>query len=67
MCMIFDYAGKWKYLTEFERSTFLKAASSFEQKIETFCGFLVFTGARISEALTTTPDRIDLGIGATIV
>lgn len=59
MSFLYDQTGKRKYLTIDERQAFLKVAASFSPEIHTFCAMLAYTGARISEVLALTPDRID--------
>lgn len=59
MSFLYDHHGKRKYLTVEERRAFLRAANRSLPQIETFCLTLAFTGARISEVLALTPDRID--------
>ena len=55
-----DRDGHRKYLTPGEREAFLKAAESMDREVQTFCGTLVHTGCRISEALALTADRVDM-------
>jgi site-specific recombinase XerD len=55
---LFDAEGCRLYLTEDERSAFVAAKASRE--VRTFCGVLHATGCRISEALTLTPQQINL-------
>jgi integrase/recombinase XerD len=57
---IFDAAGRRLYFTDEERKSFLKAAAKAERPVRAFCGVLLYTGCRISEALALTPRRIDL-------
>lgn len=59
MSFLYDQAGKRKYLTIDERRAFLDAASALNPEVYTFCLTLAYTGARISEVLALTPDRID--------
>lgn len=59
MSFLYDTSGKRKYLTVEERKAFLRAASRSSRDVETFCLTLAYTGARISEVLALTPDRID--------
>lgn len=56
---LFDQHGNRKYLVARERLAFVCAASNEPQAISTFCLTLAFTGARISEALSLTENRID--------
>jgi integrase len=65
--MLFDQAGTRKYLTADERRAFIRAAKRFVPLVETFCLTLVHTGARISEVLALTPDRIDRASHAIII
>src|SRR6476469_1912229 len=52
--------GHRKYLTAGERDAFLKATEDAPREVRTFCGTLLYTGCRISEALALTADRVDL-------
>lgn len=56
---LFDYSGSRKYLVSKERRAFVQAALDEEMSLSTLCLTLAFTGARISEALALTGDRID--------
>jgi integrase len=58
---LYDARGRRKYLVPKERWAFLKAALEVGGEIGTFCAVLAFCGARISEVLALTPDRIDNG------
>ncbi|HEY4942372.1 MAG TPA: site-specific integrase [Rhizomicrobium sp.] len=58
---LFDARGRRKYLVPVERKRFLKAALECRGRVATFCAVLTLTGARISEVLALTPERIDLG------
>jgi len=57
---LFDGKGARKYLTARERSAFIRAACRAEGEIATFCLTLALTGARISEVLAITRERIDI-------
>lgn len=57
--MLFDRNGNRKYLTSDERRAFIRAAKRALPPMETFCLTLAYTGARISEVLALTPERID--------
>ena len=57
--MLFDQAGTRKYLTADARRAFIRAAKRFVPPVETFGLTLAYTGARISEVLALTPERID--------
>ena len=56
---LFDQRGNRKYLIARERLAFVYAASKEPEAIATFCLTLAFTGARISEVLALTANRID--------
>jgi len=56
---LFDKRGRRKYLVPTERSRFLQSAVRVGGTAATFCAVLTLTGARISEALALTPERID--------
>jgi integrase len=63
---IFDSLGQRKYLTRTERAAFLRAASRAPSKVRTLCTVLAYTGCRLSEALATTPERIDTDAGVIV-
>jgi integrase/recombinase XerD len=65
--MIYDKTGRMKYLTIKERQAFIEAARKLPADERTFCLMLAFTGARISEVLALTPERIDLEAGIVII
>lgn len=65
--MLFDPAGNRKYLTTAERRAFIAAAQGLEPKAMTFCLTLAYTGARISEVLALTPERIDKASGVIVI
>jgi integrase/recombinase XerD len=56
---MYDARGRRKYLAPLESKAFLEAALFARGKTATFCAVLVLTGARISEVLALTPERID--------
>jgi integrase len=56
-----DPRGRRKYLVAVERRAFLQAALEIGGKTGSFCAVLVLCGARISEVLALTPERIDDG------
>jgi integrase len=56
---LFDNRGNRKYLIARERLAFVYAASKERKAVSTFCLTLAFTGARISEVLALTANRID--------
>lgn len=63
---LFDRGGNRKYLVARERLAFVRAACAEEREVSTFCLVLAFTGARISEVLALTTDRIDAANGAIV-
>lgn len=56
---LFDTLGNRKYLVARERLAFVYATSKEPAAVSTFCLTLAFTGARISEVLALTANRID--------
>ncbi|MCW5726243.1 tyrosine-type recombinase/integrase [Parvibaculum sp.] len=65
--MLYDKAGRRKYLTVKERSAFIDASRRAPPEVATFCLTLAYTGARISEVLALTPERIDMEAGVVII
>lgn len=65
--MIYDKTGRRKYLTTTEREAFIGAVRQLPPQAETFCLTLAYTGARISEILALTPERIDIEAGVVII
>lgn len=63
---LFDRSGHRKYLTASERRAFAVRASRFPIPIKLFCLTLLYTGARLSELLALTSDRIDVANNAII-
>ncbi|MGA7673685.1 MAG: tyrosine-type recombinase/integrase [Rhizomicrobium sp.] len=63
---LYDTHGQRKYLTTKERGAFLRTAIRIGGPTGTFCAVLALTGARISEALSLTPERIDRANGAIV-
>ena len=57
---LFDAGGRRLYLSAEERERFLAASRQARPELRSLCDTLVFTGARISEALELTPARIDM-------
>ena len=57
---LYNNQGLRLYLTPEERQAFYDAAKNQNRETRTFCHTLHMTGCRISEALETTVDRIDL-------
>jgi integrase/recombinase XerD len=64
---LFDGRGNRKYLIARERRAFVCKALEKGGKIATFCLTLAFTGARISEVLALTPERLDGGDHAIVL
>jgi integrase len=60
---LFDGRGNRKYLTRSERRAVAVAALRMAPPITTFCLTRLNTGARISELLAVTPERIDRANG----
>jgi integrase/recombinase XerD len=56
---LYDSRGSRKYLTSQERKAFATVALRTALPIQTFCLTLLYTGARVSELLALTPERID--------
>jgi integrase/recombinase XerD len=63
---LFDKRGNRKYLTASERRAVAIAALSMAPSIATFLLTLLHTGARISELLAVTPERIDRANGVIV-
>jgi integrase len=63
---IFDDLGRRKYLTRTERAAFLRAAQKAPAKVRSLCTILAYTGCRLSEALATTPERVDADAGVIV-
>jgi integrase/recombinase XerD len=64
---LYDPNGRRKYLTPAERQDFIRASEEALKQIRTFCGTLVHTGCRISEALALTADRVDINDGVLVI
>jgi integrase len=64
---LYDAAGQRKYLTPSERADFLRAAEDAPPDVRLFCQVLAQTGCRVSEALSLTGLRIDIGAGAIVI
>jgi integrase/recombinase XerD len=62
-----DRTGHRKYLTSSECQQFLRAAEKAPPDVRLFCLVLAATGARLSEALSITPARVDLDAGTLIL
>lgn len=65
--MLYDKTGHRKYLTGKERRAFIDATRHAPPEVTTFCLILALTGARISEVLALTPERIDAKAGVVII
>lgn len=63
---MFDRAGQRKYLVAKERCAYVAAALQREERIAAFCLTLAVSGARISEVLALTSERIDRSNGALV-
>jgi integrase/recombinase XerD len=63
---LFDGRGNRKYLVARERLAFVHAASKEPSAISTFCLAIALTGARISEVLAITSQRVDVANGTLI-
>lgn len=63
---LFDQRGNRKYLSAKERLAFARAAYAKGGAVATFCLTLAYTGARVSEILALTAERIDKGNGAIV-
>lgn len=65
--MIFTKCGKRKYLTGNEVALFNNTANKLPLDVRSFCLTIAYTGCRISEALSLTPENIDFEAQALIV
>lgn len=63
---LFDGQGRRKYLSASERKAFIRSAIRTGGDTGLFCLTLVLTGARISEVLQLTAQRIDASAGALV-
>jgi len=63
---LYDEYGRRKYLTDVERTAFLKAAATAAPEVRTFCHVLAYTGCRLSEALSVTPGQVDYANGVIV-
>jgi integrase/recombinase XerD len=57
---LFDQRGTRKYLIAPERLAFVHTASLESEEVSAFCLTLAFTGARLSEVLALTANRVDV-------
>lgn len=64
---LYDAAGRRLYMTQAERLAVLSASERAGRDVRTFCHVLTHTGARISEALNLTADRVDLAAGVIVL
>jgi integrase/recombinase XerD len=64
--LLCDSQGRRKYFTDDERIAFLAASEKAAREVRSFCGVLLFTGCRISEALSLTVKDIDLSAKAIV-
>jgi len=63
---LYDGTGHRKYLSERERTAFIKTAARERGPVFTFCLVLKETGCRLSEALELTPEHVDVSAGLII-
>jgi integrase len=63
---LFDQTGNRKYLVARERAAFVRAAVAEGGLVGSFCLTLAITGARISEVLALTRERIDVSNDAIV-
>lgn len=63
---LFDNSGNRKYLVARERLAFVSTAFAEGGAVGSFCITLAITGARISEVLALTDDRLDVGNAAIV-
>lgn len=64
---LFDQCGARKYLVLKERQAFVATARRECASVRAFCMTLAFSGARLSEVLCLTGQRIDYANGAIVV
>lgn len=65
--MLYNETGDRKYLTSSEWRSFIVTAMGAKEEVSTFALLLAHSGARISEALETTPRRIDFSAQAIVI
>lgn len=65
--MLYDNQGSRKYLTLAERQVFLETAARSNPDTYTFCFALAHLGARLSEVLALSPQRIDPAVGYVMI
>ena len=56
---LFNNRGQRKYLTKGEIDAFINATNEFSLETKAFCWVMVYSGCRVSEALSLTADSID--------
>lgn len=66
MAALFDRDGARKYVCGAEWGRFLAVARRRDAATDTFCRLLAYTGCRLSEALSLTPERLDPETGRVI-
>src|SRR5690242_15785104 len=64
---LFDKLGHRKYLVARERLVFVLAAHGEDDLTASFCLTVALTGARISEVLALTADRVDIANEAIVI
>jgi integrase len=65
--MLFDHDGNRKYVTTLEWEAFIAASEKAGGELCTFGLMLAYSGARLSEALSLTPRRIDYAAQAVVI
>jgi len=63
---LFDMDGRRKYLTRNEARHLLAAARKADARTRLFCELLYYTGARLSEGLQVTRQRLDADTGRVV-
>jgi len=63
---LFDEVGRRKYLTRAERLRFIRIAAEDRSATGLFCVTIAVTGARVSEVLALTRERLDRDNGAIV-
>jgi len=64
---LIDKQGRRKYLNRCERIQFIESAFCVDEKEKMFCLFLIYSGARISEALNLSPNSFDFETDAVYI
>src|ERR1700759_4302849 len=65
--MLFDQAGQRKYLTPTEWAAFIATARKADPLTRSFCFAIAYTGGRLSEILSLTPQSIDFADKAIVI